>query len=209
MPDGEWSASRDVGEHGQAVASKRDSYDWRPKEKLVFVPGATFRWELGYYWPADATMQKKVPADQVAVSLMFLAEPQAGQAVASKPERSSIHLYRSTDAGKRQHPSETSLTTIMLWHLHRNGNLSGTAVLPLDHVLAFADGFDRLVWNVRSAPNETGAMPVLAKGMLPIAAMRDKIAEIPKLRKLLDKKARNFLRDCEVPRMAPVLSSTQ
>jgi hypothetical protein len=201
--EGEWIASRDLTERNGAVSSSRDSYEWRSKERIQFGPGMTLKWDINYDWPAQATAQataqKTVSEDQVAVSLHFWFDAQVAGRTLKKPERTWIHLYRSANSEAKFSSTDTSLINLMLWQQFNNGNLSSKAVIPLDHVLAFGTGFDALVWNIRTEPNEFGGTQAVAKGLIPIAAMRGKVSNIPKLRRLLDKKAANFRTECDVP----------
>ncbi len=198
--EGEWVGNRNISELNGEISASRDSYDWTPKEKIEFAPGMTLKWDMGYYWPAaDTGVKKEIPENEVMVSLHFGIEAQEGQGDLKSPQRSWLHLYRSADPDGRYSISETSLTSIMFWHQFGTKKLSTKAVVPLDHILSFGTGYDKLVWSVMSAPNEYGGTTSLAKGVLPINAMRGKVQEILKLRKLLDKKAQNYRKECEVP----------
>ncbi|NJS13415.1 MAG: hypothetical protein HC788_01015 [Sphingopyxis sp.] len=202
--EGEWDASRSVFEAAGTVTRSRDSFGWQPKTHIEFEPGMRLKWAVRYYWPADLPTKAPLHEDDVFVSLDYWFDAQKIGRALEKPERSWIHFYRSTDADRTQTVSEASMTSIMVWHRHNNGNMSTKAVVPVKALLAFGSGYDQIVWNIRSAPNEFGGTRVLAKGILPIAAMRDKISEIQKLRRQLDKKTAKFRTQCDVPRMAPV-----
>ncbi|HLM52243.1 MAG TPA: hypothetical protein VK325_01290 [Pseudoxanthomonas sp.] len=149
------------------------------------------KWIISYYWPTQAAAQEAIPEDEVTVMLNFWHDARYVDAPLKKPERTWIHLYRSVKPEEEFWSTTTSLTGVMLWDQFNNGNLSTKAVIPLDHLLAFGTGFDMLVWNIRTEPNQFGRTHVLAKDVIPIAAMRGKISEIPKLRRMLDKKAAN------------------
>ena len=95
--------------------------------------------------------------------------------------------------------TETSLINIMFWQQRKDGDLNTKAVIRLSNALAFGTGYDSLVWNIRSAPNEFGGTQVAAKGVFPISAIRGKVKKIHKLRRMLDKKAKNFRSECEFP----------
>jgi hypothetical protein len=201
--DGEWIASRELTETNGSVSASGDRYRWRPKQPIQFGAGMTLKWDIAYRWPAGEKAQISVPENDVAVSLHFWYSAKDMDAPVDMPERSWIHLYRSANPDERFTSSTTSLTGIMFWHQFNNGNLSTKAVIPLDHVLAFGTGYDTLVWNIRTEPNPFGGTHALAKGTIPVAAMRDKISDIPKLRRMLDKKAKNFRTECPVPPPAP------
>lgn len=202
--EGEWDASRSIFEVAGTVTRSRDSFSWQPKTHIEFEPGMRLKWAVRYYWPVDLPARAPLREDDVFVSLDYWFDAQKIGRVLEKPERSWIHFYRSTDADRRQTVSDASMTGIMFWHRDNNGNMSTKAVVPVNALLAFGSGYDQIVWNIRSAPNEFGGTRVLAKGILPIAAMRDKISEIQKLRRQLDKKAAKFRTQCDIPRVAPV-----
>lgn len=206
--EGEWVGSRNISELNGEVSASRDSYDWTPKEKIEFAPGMTLKWDLGYYWPAGAGDKKEIPDKEVMVSLQFWIEVQKSNEDLRKPEQSYLHIYRSTDPDTRFSVDDVSLTTRMFWNQFGAKKLSGKAVVPLDHILSFGSGFDRLVWNVRSAPGPLGGTSSFAKGVLPVAKMQGKTLQFRKLRNLLDKKARNFREECHVPPVAPMMSGT-
>ena len=87
----------------------------------------------------------------------------------------------------------------MWWDKFSSGKVSGKAAIPLDHLLAFGQGYDVLAWDIQSAPDRFGATQILARGMLPISAMRNRKEAILKLRKLLDKKAVRYKKECDFP----------
>ncbi len=197
--EGEWIASRGITESNGSVSSTRDSYEWRPKKTIQFGPGMTLKWGFDYIWSAEAKAQKSVPEDEVFVSMRFWFDAQEIGRPLNNPQRTWIHLYRSANPEDKFSFTDTSLTSVMLWQQHKNGNLSTNADVPLDNLLAFGTGFETLVWNIRSEPNEYGGTHALASGVIPIAAMRGKVSKIPKLRRMLDKKAENFRVECHVP----------
>lgn len=206
--EGEWVGSRNISELNGEVSASRDSYDWSPKEKIEFAPGMTLKWDLGYFWPAGAGDKKEIPDNEVMVSLHFRIEAQEGNGDLRKPEQSYLHVYRSTDPDTRFSVDDVSLTTRMFWHQFGAKKLSGKAVVPLDHILSFGSGFDRLVWNARSAPGPLGGTSSFAEGVLPVAKMQGKTLQFRKLRNALNKKARNFREECHVPPTAPMMSNT-
>ncbi len=199
---GEWVASRSLTvNNGVATSSTSDTYQWQPKESILFDPGMSLKLVISYHWPAQATAQKTVPEDDVAVIISFWFDAKQIDRPLKNPQRSWIHLYRSSRPEHVFSPTSTSLTNMMLWNQFSNGNLSSKAVIPLDDLLAFGKGFDALVWNIRGQPNEFGGTQVIAKGVIPIAVMRDKVSKIPKLRRMLDKKMANFQDECRAPIM--------
>jgi len=115
------------------------------------------------------------------------------------PGHTWIHLYRSEDPNKQFSVYSTSLTGSMDWNRLRNGNLGGRAFLSLDTLLAYGTGLEKLVWQIRGAPNALGVTESYAKGVLPIATMRGKLAKILKLRAELDRKAGKFRSECKLP----------
>jgi len=199
--EGEWIATRDLNVSDGTATATRDRYEWRSANSLSFGPGMTLKWELDYDWPREEAARKTVREDRVAAILHFRFDAQAIGKPLKKPERSWIHFYRSTDPEERFSVSTSSLTSIMFWDKFDNGDLSTKAVVPLDHLLAFGTGFDTLVWNIRTAPDQFGATQAPAKGVIPIASLRGKVAKIPKLRLMLDKKSANFGSECHAPIM--------
>jgi hypothetical protein len=198
--EGEWIASRNITESNGSVSAGRDTYEWLPKEKISFGPGATLKWYISYYWPADAKAQKVIPENEVVVSLNFRYDAKLAGASLNKPDRTWIHFYRSNNPEDSFSFSATSLTDVMFWNQSRNGDLDTKAVVPLDHLLAFGTSFDALVWNIRTQPDvNSGGTRAIAKGIFPIAKLRGKVSKILKLRRLLDKQAANFRKECDVP----------
>ena len=197
--DGEWFASRKLTGTNGVPVPMRDTYEWKPNKDIPFGPGMTLSWTISYYWPTDVAAQKVVPENDVAVILNFWFDAQQAEGPLKNPQRSWIHLYRSANPYRDFSLTSTSLINVMLWHQFTNGNMSTKAIIPLDDLLAFGTGFNTLIWNVRTQPNEFGGTQVIAKGSLPIAAMRDRVSNIPRLRQLLDKKAANFRTECYAP----------
>lgn len=195
--DGTWSASREVDAATGATAS-RDTYKWTSKE-TPFGTGMTSSWTLNYDWPQDATRQKVVPEAEVVVIMNFRFDAKEIGQELKDPGHTWIHLYRSEDPNKQFSVYSTSLTGNMDWNRLRNGNLGGRAFLSLDTLLAYGTGLEKLVWNIRGAPDDLGVTESHAKGVLPIATMRGKLAKIPKLRAELDRKAGKFRSECTPP----------
>ncbi|MEH6422061.1 hypothetical protein [Pseudomonas sp. CGJS7] len=194
--EGAWSASRNLLVRNGVVSSAIDSYEWRAKESATFAPGATLKWGVGYDWSSQEALQKAIPEDRVLVILNFWYDAERVDTPMKRPDNSWIHLYRSANPEERFSSNTTSLTGVMSWSQFNNGNVSATAVIELDHFLAFGAGFDKLVWNIRTAPDEIGATYALAKGVVPVSTMRNKVSQISKLRRVLDKKAANFQAEC-------------
>ncbi len=156
-------------------------------------------WTLNYYCPQDATRQKVVPEAEVVVVMNFRFDAkEIGQAL-KDPGHTWIHLYRSEDSNEQFSVYSTSLTGNMDWNRLRNGNLGGRAFLSLDTLLAYGTGLEKLVWNIRGTPDDLGVTESHAKGVLPIATMRGKLAKIPRLRAELDRKAGKFRSECKPP----------
>jgi hypothetical protein len=206
--EGEWVGSRDVSELNGEVSASRDSYEWRPKERIEFAPGMTLKWFLSYRSRANADDKKEIPDSEVLVFLNFWMEAQEGDQDLRKPEPGFLHIYRSTDPQTRFSVDDVSLTTRMFWHQFGARKLTGKGVVELDDMLSFGSGFDRLVWNVRSVPRPLGGTYSYAEGVLPVAKMRGKTLQFRKLRKLLDKKEKNFREECHVPIAVPMTSGT-
>jgi hypothetical protein len=203
--EGEWIASRDIVEVDGIVNPSRDSFRWEPRDKIAFGPGGMMDWTMSYRWPTSVGKQSAIAERDVMVLIFFSIKPQDGQEPLRNPQRSLLHLYRATDPSREFSFVDTSMINVMFWHQYRDGQLQTKAVIPLDHLLAFGHGHDQLVWNIRSEPSPvSGGTFSLANGVLPIAMMRGKIAAIPKLRRMLDKKAVNFRKECDVIRMAPM-----
>lgn len=201
--EGEWVVRRSLTARDGEVEAGGDSYTWRPKLPTELAPGISLKWDIGYDWPADAKAQRSVPEDRVAVTLNFWFDAaKIGQSL-KNPQRTWLHLYRSGTADEKFSFTATSMTSVMLWHQFNNGNLSTKALIPLDHLLAFGTGFDALAWNIRGAPDPYGSTYVLTKGTIPVAVMRGKVGEIPRLRRLLDRKAANHRTECRPPVMSP------
>lgn len=195
--DGTWSASRQVDGATGATAS-RDTYKWSSKD-TPFGTGMTSSWTLNYDWPKDATRQKVVPEAEVVVIMNFRFDAQEIGRELKDPGHTWIHLYRSEDPNKQFSVYSTSLTDKMDWNRLHNGNLGGRALLSLDTLLAYGTGLEKLVWNIRGAPDDVGVTESHAEGVLPIATMRGKLAKIPKLRAELDRKAGKFRSECNPP----------
>jgi hypothetical protein len=194
--EGAWSASRYVTEQGDRAEPSRDTYEWEPKSGLQFGPGQMLAWQLSYYWPSNLSKQSKIPEDDIMVRLKFnFKQPETGPRF-RKPERTWLHLYRTTDINDNRIALRTSLIDFMLWDQSLDGSLSTKAVISLGDLLAYGTGFDSLVWHIRSAPNEFGASNSLAKGVFPISSIRNKVASIHSLRRQLDRQAANFKTQC-------------
>ena len=201
--EGTWRASRSLVEANGPATATRDTYEWQPTDVIQFADGMKLRWEMVYYWPTDIGPQRNIPEKDVLVDMHFAFEAKNG-AVLNKPDRSWLHFYRSADTGRKRHPLATSLSTMTLWHQFGTQGLSTRAILALDDLLAFGTGHDSLTWEIRSPPDVFGATNMIAKGLLPIAPLRGKVAEILQLRTLLDKKAANFRQECPIVPLVPV-----
>lgn len=198
-PEGTWVASRQVSDGNGQIKSSRDEYEWQPSNTLNFGPGMTLKWDMRYYWQPDIATQRSIPEQEIIVTLNFRFEPQAGNGPPRKPQRTWLHLYRTANVDSDRLATQPSLIDMMLWDQFNNGSVGGKAVISLGDLLAFGTGFDTLVWNIRSAPNEFGATNRLAKGVFPVAALRNKVGKIQELRRLLDRKATKFRTECELP----------
>lgn len=201
--EGTWRASRDIAMTGRVAKSTRDTYEWESNEIVQFADGMKLRWSVVYYWPTDIASQRNISETEMMVDMHFAFEAKNG-ATFKKPERSWLNFYRSADTGRDRHALATSLSTMTLWHQYGSQRLSTRAILSLDDLLAFGTGHDSLRWEIRSPPDAFGRMDMVAKGHLPIAAMRGKGAEILRLRKLLDKKAANFRKQCDLVPRVPI-----
>lgn len=200
--DGRWFASTMVDASTGSAASSSEMYEWTPNETTSFGPGQTFTWGLSYRWPKHPPTQKAIPESDVIVSLHFKFDAKEIGQPLQEPSRASIHLYRSSDPERRFSSSWTSLTGPIDANLLANGNVSARALLSLDDLLAYGTGLDTLVWNIRApGPNPYVGTDVFFKGTVPVGAMRDKVTMIPKLRRLLARKAANFRNECTVPTM--------
>ncbi len=195
--DGEWTASRHLTARGSEVEWSRDSFQWKPREAIVIDANSSLRWELTYYWPKKVTDNKAIEDSDVSVLLYFDFKVSKEHGEPKKPDQTWLHVYRSTNPDERR-LAPTSMSSRMWWDKF-NGSVSGKASMPLDHLLAFGQGFDALAWEIQSAPNEFGATQKLAKGTLPIAALRERTAAIFKLRKLLDQRVRRYEQECDIP----------
>ena len=191
-----------VEANGPATAT-RDTYEWQPADVIQFGDGMKLRWEMVYHWPTDIGPQRNIPEKDIMIDMHFAFEAKNG-AIFKKPERSWLNFYRSADAGKERHLLATSLSTMTLWHQYGTQRLSTRAILSLDDLLAFGTGHDSLRWEIRSPPDVFGRTNMIAKGHLPIAPLRGKSAEILKLRTLLDKKAANFRKQCQIVPLVPL-----
>ncbi len=201
--EGEWVGTRSLTQRDGEVRAGRDSYEWRPRQSTEIAPGISLKWDIGYDWPADEKTQRSAPEDRIAVTLNFRFDAAKIGEPLKNPQRTWLHLYRSGNADEKFSFTATSMMSVMLWHQFNNGNLSTKALVPLDHLLAFGTGFDTLAWNIRGAPDAYGSTYVLAKGTIPVAVMRGKAGEIPRLRRLLDRKQANHRTECLPPVMSP------
>lgn len=195
--NGEWIARRTIDQNGKLPTGSRDEFRWEPISEIEFEDGMTLRWDMHYRWPAEISDQKKIPENEVTVMLWIFIEPQFPHQDMRKPQRTWFHLYRSAELEEKRGFSYNSMIDTMLW----GGNdkrMDSKALFPLDHILSFGAGFDQLVWNIRTEPNAYGGSGLVAKGMLPISEMRNKVSMIPKLRKMLDAKAKRFKDECQM-----------
>ena len=193
--EGTWQASRKIVDPDGSATATRDTYEWQPTEILTFGPGMKLRWERVFYWPTAIGQQDKISETDIMIDMHFAFDANNGE-IFKKPERSWLHLYRTSNTEKDKHVLATSLSTMMLWHQYGPQKLSTRAILSLDDLLAFGTGREVLSWDIRSQPDMYGATKVMASGSLPIAAMRAKPADIPKLRKQLNEKAADFRKHC-------------
>jgi hypothetical protein len=200
---GTWRASREMTDNGGAVTASGDIYEWEVDEPVKLASGTTLNWYARYRWPKDSAEQKKIAGTDILVDLHFGFSAKSG-VIYQKPDKGWFHLYRSVDPEKDRHPFTTSLTTLTYWHQYGSDRFSAQAGLSVDNLLAFGSGYDSLAWDIRLPPDANGNGKVVAKGMLPIAAMRDHASSILKLRKLVDKKAANFRKSCNIVPMVPV-----
>jgi hypothetical protein len=206
-PSGAWSASRDIQEVNGVIEPTRDTYSWEPREKVNFGPGMTLSYHLTYYWPKDVRNQSTIPLNDILVKLRFAFEPQAGQQANREPKRTWLHFYRSSDPARQQSFTAASLVNAMFWSNNWTGPQTVEATLTLDELLPFGTGYDSLVWNIRSSPNEFGGSSVWAKGLFPISALRDKTKDIVRLRRALNQKAARFKTQCPTIAVAPAVSN--
>ena len=200
--EGTWRASRSMVEANGPATASRDTYEWQPTDVIEFADGMKLRWEIVYYWPTNIGPQRNIPEKDILVDMHFAFEAKNGAAF-KKPERSWLHFYRSADTERKRHPLASSLSTMTLWHQFGAQRLSTRAILSLDDLLAFGTGYNSLTWEIRSSPDVYGATNMIAKGNLPIATWRGKAAEILKLRTLLDKKAANYRKQCQLAPLVP------
>jgi hypothetical protein len=204
---GAWSASRNVQEVNGAVVPSRDTYVWVPKAKIDFGPGMTLSYDLTYHWPKDVRNQSAIALTDMMVKLRFAFEPQAGQQATREPKRSWLHFYRSSDPTRQQSFTAASLVNAMFWSNNWSGPQTAEATLTLDELLPFGTGYDSLVWNIRSSPDETGGSSVWAKGLFPISTLRDKAKDIMRLRRALNQKSARFKTQCSDSPPVAVVSS--
>ena len=209
--EGTWRASRDIAAGKGSATATRDTYRWQPNEAIEFAPGMKLSWDMVYDWPADTGPQRNIPENQIMLDMhfSFLAKNGAikNGTIFEKPARSWLHFYRSASPGRDRHPIATSLSTMTLWHQYGNERLSTRAIISLDNLLAFGTGRDALEWNIRSQPDVFGGTNMIAEGSLPIATMRRAPADILMLRKMLNKTAANFRKDCKIVPMVPIAVS--
>jgi hypothetical protein len=203
--DGYWTASRNVSVSGGLPIAGSEHHSWEPKASIEFGPVMTLKWIASYYRPRGTPAKSKVSEDDIMIDLFFTIKPQEGGQSTGKPQRSWLHFYRSTSLEKDLLFKAPSLSDIMFWTHWNSGEMSAKATFPLDDLLAFGAGFDALIWNIRSAPNEFGGTRILAKGMFPIATMKNQVPNLTKLSRLLDKKMTKFRQDCNPLAMAPVV----
>lgn len=206
--DGRWIASRYLTVDKGVIVAAQDKFDWKPNASAQSDRGMAMTWDLSY-WPMQAAdrrpagLRDAVPENEVVVGLHFrFATPTTGESP-SFPRRSRFHLYRSANPQQVFIDHDTSLANQVSWEPFAGGNWSGKALFPLDALLAFGTGHDTLVWNIRGRPDDLGNTRALYEGLLRIAAMRGKLADIPGLRRLLDRKQAAFATECHVPPMAP------
>lgn len=201
--EGQWRARRDVKVIQGIATAGRDTYEWEASKIIDLGPGVALKWRIDYDWPSGVGRQRKIPETDIMVDLRFSFEAQ-GDDVLTNPERSYLHFYRSAANGRGRHSFETSLNTTTLWHQYGPRRLSTRGIVSLDDLLSFGTGRDLLEWELRSAPGEYGRTSSIAKGDLPLAAMRSAALDILKLRSSLDRQAANFRKHCQILQVLPV-----
>lgn len=206
--DGEWQADRAVGFTDGKPATLYETYSWEPATREELEEGLTLRTSFSVRALSAEPLPKTFAAKDTAISLDFFIRPKTPGEEFHDPGYLFLHFYRETDPGERQSVFDTSLVTRMLTTRFNNGNFSMKAAFPINDVLAFGQGYDTLVWNVRGEVNQLGGTTSHVEGALAIGAIRSRLAQIPKLRRALDRKAARFAQECEVPpRAVPVVSS--
>jgi hypothetical protein len=194
--DGVWVASRSVTERDGAFEVSRDTYEWQPHERIEFAPGMTLGWSLNYFWPVAAGNQPNIPPEEVTVDLTFRFDRAKIGRDLKRPDRTWLHLYRSWSASNGPSATASSLSDMMLWSADRDGNLSGRSVLTYDTLMAFGTSRNALAWSIRAGPDASEGVLGRTWDQLPIADLRGKIDQIPRLRKSLDRHAANFRKNC-------------
>lgn len=195
--EGVWVASRSVTERDGALEVSRDTYDWEPHERIEFAPGMTLGWSLNYIWPVAAGNQPNIPPEEVTVDVTFRFDRAKIGRDLKRPDRTWLHLYRTWSASSGPFATATSLSDMMLWNADRDGNLSGRSVLTYDTLMAFGTSRDALAWSIRAGPDGSEGVFGRTWGQLPIADLRGRIEQIPRLRKSLDRHAANFRKNCK------------
>lgn len=204
--DGEWQAERAVGFADGKPATRYETYSWEPAGREELEEGLTLRTSFSVRALSGEPLPGTFEAEDTAISFDFFTRPPRSGEEFHDPGYLFLHVYRETDPGERQSVFDPSLVTRMLTGGSRNTGFSFKAAFPINDVLAFGQGYDTLVWNVRGELNELGGTTSHAEGTLAIGKIRTRLAQIPKLRRALDRKAARFERECEVPPMAPTVT---
>lgn len=204
--DGEWQADRAVGFNDGKPATRYETYSWEPAAREEIEEGLTLRTSFSVQALSAEPLPRTFAAKDTEISFAFYTRPPKPGDEFSDPGYLFLHFYRETDPGEQQSVFNASLVKRLLTGGSRNTGFSFRASFSIDDVLAFGQGYDTLVWNVRGGVNKLGGTTSHAEGALDIGAIRARLAQIPKLRRALDRKAARFAQECEVPPMAPTLS---
>lgn len=195
---GQWRASRSITESGRDVRVSGDRFEWVPKQGIDIGADAYLTWRLSYYSESNASVDDPVDDRDMSIAMNFNFKLSKERGEPNKPERTWLHLYRSTDPNERR-LAPTSLSSEMWWDKFADGSISGKASMPLDALLAFGQGYESLAWDIQLAPERLGPTQKLAKGKFPISDMPERKAAISKLRAMLNKRAARYKQECEMP----------
>lgn len=143
--------------------------------------------ELSYIWN---------PAKQPAVELRLIEIKVRARLDTDLPEVAWIHMQRPFPVKPHGVIGSTALST-QIFPDSSNDTRNGHGELPLGDLLAYAEGYNALDWRLVQPSDRLGASKELARGTLDIAALRQAVATLPKLRKALSVKTVHPIALCE------------
>lgn len=143
--------------------------------------------ELSYIWD---------PAKQPAIELRLIELKMRLRLDTDLPEVAEIHMQRPFPVKPHGVIGSTALST-QIFPNSASDTRNGHGELPLGDLLAYAEGYNALNWRLVQPSDRLGASNELARGTFDIAALRQAVATLPKLRKALSVKTVHPIALCE------------